>query len=157
MAFRDRLLRYLAMTLGVSLVLALTACGVPMLEADEATSQDEAVTTGKAPVESIQLMILESLPLQVRVRVRGTLPDVCTEIDQINQRVDLEQDTLWVEITTVRSTEEACVQVLAPFEETIPLDVMGLPAGTYTVDVNGVTDTFTFSTDNVPLKLDTDE
>ena len=36
-----------------------------------------------------------------------------------------------------------------PFEDTIPLDVYDLPAGAYTVDVNGVTNTFTLDVDNV--------
>jgi len=35
-----------------------------------------------------------------------------------------------------------CIQVLAPFEEIIPLEVYGLSAGTCTVDVNGVQATF---------------
>jgi len=39
--------------------------------------------------------------------------------------------------------------VLAPFEETIPLEVYGLPAGTYTVEVNGVQGTFDLEMDNI--------
>jgi inhibitor of cysteine peptidase len=41
-----------------------------------------------------------------------------------------------------------CTQIVVPFEESIPLDVVGLPAGTYTVDVNGVTGSFTLDVDN---------
>jgi hypothetical protein len=44
----------------------------------------------------------------------------------------------------------ACTLELVPFEQTIDLDVYGLPAGVYTVDVNGVTDTFELMVDNVP-------
>jgi hypothetical protein len=36
------------------------------------------------------------------------------------------------------------------FEETIALDVYGLPAGTYHVNVNGIDDTFTLEVDNIP-------
>ena len=39
---------------------------------------------------------------------------------------------------------------LVPYEETISLDVYGLLAGTYTVDVNSVRDTFTLDVDNKP-------
>jgi len=39
--------------------------------------------------------------------------------------------------------------VLAPFEETIPLEVYGLPAGTYTVEVNGAQGTFDLEMDNI--------
>jgi hypothetical protein len=35
------------------------------------------------------------------------------------------------------------MQVLTPFEKTIELYTTGLPAGTYTVEVNDVSDTFT--------------
>jgi inhibitor of cysteine peptidase len=143
-----RLFGYLVIVLAVLPVLA--ACRAPVPDTGGDMPQDQAVTTGEAPVKSIEILIMESFPVQVAVVARGELPDACTEVDQINQRVDLENDTLWVEITTVRPTDLACIQVLAPFEERIPLDVYGLPAGTYTVDVNGVTDTFTLSVDNVP-------
>jgi inhibitor of cysteine peptidase len=139
--------RYLVTAL---MLLAFAACRAAAPDADEAMPPEQAVTTGKAAVQSIEILIMESFPVQVTVLARGELPDACTEIGRVDQRVDPENDTLWVEITTVRPTDLACIQVLAPFEERIPLDVVGLPAGTYTVDVNGVTGTFTLSVDNVP-------
>jgi inhibitor of cysteine peptidase len=144
---RSRLPGYLAAVLAL---LAFTACHAAAPDVDKAMPQDQAVTTGKAPVQTIEILIMESFPVQAAVLARGELPDACTEIDQVDQRVDPEGQTLWVEITTVRPTDLVCIQVLAPFEERIPLDVVGLPAGTYTVDVNGVTGTFTLSVDNVP-------
>jgi len=45
--------------------------------------------------------------------------------------------------------QEVCIQVIAPFEETIPLEVYGLPAGTYTFEVNGVQGTFNLEMDNM--------
>jgi inhibitor of cysteine peptidase len=41
-----------------------------------------------------------------------------------------------------------CAQVLVPFEETIALDVAGLPAGAYTVVVNEVKTSFELAVDN---------
>ena len=38
---------------------------------------------GTADVENIQILILESFPVQVRVIAEGYLPDGCTEIDKI--------------------------------------------------------------------------
>jgi len=38
--------------------------------------------------------------------------------------------------------------VTDPFETSVTLDVLDLPAGTYTVKVNGVTAEFTFDMDN---------
>jgi hypothetical protein len=81
---------------------------------------------------------------------RGHLPDGCTEIDEVRSSFDEDDNTLSVEITTVRDADAVCTQALVPFEERIQLDVYGLPAGTYTVDVNGVRETFTFDVDNDP-------
>ncbi len=99
-----------------------------------------------APVEEIEIVILESFPVQVHVIARGNLPDPCTEISEVLR--EREGDTFFITIKTYRSSG-FCIQVLAPFEEIIPLEVYGLPAGTYTVDVNGVQATFDLSIDNI--------
>jgi len=59
-----------------------------------------------------------------------------------------EGNAFFITIKTYRSPG-FCIQVLAPFEEIIPLEVYGLPAGTYTVDVNGVQATFDLEVDNI--------
>ena len=106
-------------------------------------------TIGLAPVEEIEIVILESFPVQVQVIARGNLPDPCTEIFEVLQ--ERKENTFFVAIKTYRPPG-FCIQVLAPFEEIIPLEVYGLPADTYTVDVNGVQDTFDLEVDNILLK-----
>lgn len=102
---------------------------------------------GQATVDSIQVLTLESFPVQVNVLARGELPDGCTNIDQvISQRVESEYRVV---ITTLRQPDAVCTQAVVPFEETIPLDVVGLPAGTYLVSVNGIAGSFTLDVDNV--------
>jgi putative hemolysin len=118
----------------------LAACGA-------STQADEP---GRAQVDEVAIQILESFPVQVEVLIRGSLPDSCTEIDLIDQRFDADDNAFWIEIKTVRTTDKACAQVLVPFEETVALDVYGLPAGTYTVDVNGARETFSLAVDNAP-------
>jgi hypothetical protein len=102
---------------------------------------------GQAIVESIQVVTLESFPVQVNVLARGELADGCTAIDDvISQRVDSEYRVV---ITTIRTPDAACTLAVVPFEETIPLDVAGLPAGNYLVSVNGISGSFTLDVDNV--------
>jgi inhibitor of cysteine peptidase len=102
---------------------------------------------GLALIESIEILILESFPVQVHVRIKGILGDSCTSLHQITQtRVE---NTFTITVTTTRPTDAVCADIITQFEETVALDVYGLPAGTYTVDVNGVRDTFTLSVDNV--------
>jgi inhibitor of cysteine peptidase len=114
-----------------------------------ATASDGTFVHGKASVESIEVFELESFPVQIVVVARGNLPDGCTEIDQVNVNSDRERHLFRVEITTVRERAKICTQATVPFERNARLDVYGLPAGTYTVDVNGVTDSFTLAQDNV--------
>ena len=40
-------------------------------------------TISLAPVEEIEIVILESFPVQVHVIARGNLPDPCTEISEV--------------------------------------------------------------------------
>jgi len=102
-------------------------------------------TSGLAPVDEIDILILESFPVRINVIARGNLPDPCTEISEVLQ--EREGDTFFITIKTYRSPG-FCIQVLTPFEEIISLDVYGLPASTYIVDVNGVQDTFDLEVDN---------
>ncbi|MCA9902043.1 MAG: hypothetical protein H6654_13995 [Ardenticatenaceae bacterium] len=106
----------------------------------------EKMIEGEASVESITIAILESFPVQVHVNVVGYLGDGCTSLGEISTRQ--EGDTFFVTILTQRPAEAMCTQQLVGFEENIPLDVVGLPAGSYTVNVNGVTDSFTLQIDN---------
>jgi inhibitor of cysteine peptidase len=102
--------------------------------------------TQLAQVKSVDLRMLESFPVQVHAAVKGDFPDACTSIGTANQR--REGNTFYVELMTTRPADMICAQVITPFDHTVALDVVGLPAGTYTVNVNGVTGTFTLDTDN---------
>jgi len=121
----------------------LAACGV-------ATQADQPEL---AQVDEVTIQILESFPVQVEVLIRGSLPDACTEIDQVSQRFDANDNTFRVQVTMVRTTDDPCAQVLVPFEQTVALDVYGLSADTYIVDVNKVRETFTLQVDNAPSEV----
>ena len=145
-----------------ALILLLVACSASTPNSDKGTEFDPPTSTPAgqtgepqdrpgaklARVESIELLILESFPVQVHALVKGNLSDGCTEVDQIEERRDLDNKTFEVEITTKRPADKLCSSNLVPFEETIPLDVRDLPAGTYTVDVNGVQGSFELQMDN---------
>lgn len=126
----------------------MAACGSesqPLPTKPEPTAGD--LIRGEAVVEEIDILILESFPVQINVVARGYLPDGCTEIDDILQkRTGMGFE---VTITTVRPSGAICDQATKPFEEVISLDVAGLKAGRYTVVVNGITGTFDLAVDNV--------
>lgn len=110
-------------------------------------SQDGDYIYGTAVVESTEILVLESFPVQIHVVAKGYLPDGCTEIDRVEAKRD--GNTFTVTITTKRPKDMMCTQAIVPYEKVIPLDVYGLKAGMYDVNVNTVTDSFELSTDNI--------
>ena len=90
---------------------------------------------GLAPVAGVEVLLLESFPVQVQVVVTGDLPDPCTTIGPIAQARN--GNAVTVTLPTVRDPDAFCAQVLVPFTETVPL-AGEFPAGDYTVSVNGV-------------------
>ncbi|MCI0395951.1 MAG: hypothetical protein L0322_13575, partial [Chloroflexi bacterium] len=98
------------------------------------------VIHGQAMVDSVEVSLDESTPEATVVIVRGNLPDGCTTIDEV--ATERNENTVTVNITTRRQANLACTEALVPFEERITLDTAGLPAGTYTVTVNGVSQEF---------------
>lgn len=102
---------------------------------------------GTAAVDKIEVLILESFPVQVQVIAQGYLPDSCTTINEIKtEKID---NTFDINISTKRPKDAVCAQALVPFNEKIPLNVQGLKAGNYTVNVNGVKGSFELTVDNM--------
>lgn len=123
-----------------------TATPVPEEGEDDATG-DEEVLVQDAVVTGLEVMMLESWPLQARVQIDGELGDGCTELMPIT--TEREGETFYVTVKTTRPADAVCTMELRFFSESVALDIEGLEAGTYTVDVNGVTETFTLEQDNV--------
>jgi inhibitor of cysteine peptidase len=110
---------------------------------------DEEYLYSTASVEELDIRILESFPVQVHAVARGNLPDGCTLINENATTIQREGNTFNVYLETIRPRDAMCTEALVPFEHTIPLDVYGLERGTYTVNVNGVEETFELTTDNI--------
>lgn len=124
----------------------------PLSNAPDAAIQAQSPQPGtEADIETVEVVILESFPVQVQALIRGSLPNTCTVVDQVNQARD--GSTFDVAISTLRQTDAMCAEQRQPFEQTVSLDVVGLPAGTYTVNVtsaNSVSSSFALAVDNEP-------
>ncbi len=93
--------------------------------------------TANAQVQSVEIQILDSYPLQFNAIARGQLPDAgCTSISGVNQTRN--DNTFNIEVTTKFNPQAMCARVLTPFEELVVLDVSNLSPGTYFVNVNGI-------------------
>jgi len=109
--------------------------------------KEENMIENPANVNDVEILILESFPIQVNVIVHGEFPDICTEIAKVTTA--REGPAFLVTITTRRPADAVCAQVITSFEKVISLDVAGLKKGTYPVDVNGVRSTFELQSDNI--------
>jgi hypothetical protein len=118
------------------------------------TTEDDVDTTGTIFIESLQVFVLESFPVQVQALVSGNLSDGCTTISDVG--AEQNEETFQIQIQTERDPEMMCTQALVPFERTVDLMVEGLPAGTYTVVASDLSDTFTLTADNAPPPLTPD-
>ena len=108
---------------------------------------EDIVLTSDAVVEDLAVMIMESDPAQVSVSLSGYFPDGCTKIHEIRSSRD--GDVFTIQIVTERPAGDvACTMAIVPFEEELPLDVAGLPAGAYTLRVDGMSETFVIDADN---------
>ncbi|MGB1253847.1 MAG: DUF6438 domain-containing protein, partial [Candidatus Promineifilaceae bacterium] len=101
----------------------------------------------QAYVDVLEVMIMESFPVQASVLVQGNLANPCVELVGIS--AERTNNTFTLNIETKSDPTAVCTQVLVPFEENVALDVEGLAAGTYTVQAGDAQTTFTLDMDNV--------
>lgn len=89
----------------------------------------------RSPVylDSSDVLLLESDPVQVRLVLRGSLPTPCHELRTRVSEPD-EQNRIEVEVYSLADPDVICAQMLATFEEQVPLG--SFADGTYSVWVN---------------------
>lgn len=111
---------------------------------------------GKAPVSTVEVVKSGTLPVAVYLRASGVQSSCGFDgAARVHQRLT---GTHFEVAISARHTDSAtaeltngyivCTADIRPFKMTVPLDVYGLDAGTYTYDVNGVTGSFTLDSAN---------
>lgn len=141
--------RFKLVAFAVLIMTFAAACGPAAAPATPSPIVTEVPTQASvAVVKSIEILFLESFPVQVHAVIRGDLPDAgCTTIASVDQV--REGNTFQLNLITTTDPLALCAPEATPFEEIVPLEVQGLPAGTYTVEAGGVTQTFEFTVDNI--------
>jgi hypothetical protein len=100
----------------------------------EAPADEAGLVRGEVFINSQELLVKESYPLQVSLLIKGTLPTPCHKVKAVVSEPD-EQNQITVEVYSLVDPNQNCIQVLKAFEENIPLG--SYPDGTYTVTLNG--------------------
>lgn len=112
----------------------LAGCAARSREADRPYS------AGVASVESLAVLSGPTPQSHVRVVARGTLPDACTRLDG-EERVR-HGHRVEVTLTTRREAGALCPEAPKPFTKTLVIPVSELFPGLYSLDVNGVRESF---------------
>lgn len=88
---------------------------------------------GSVFVEGSEILLLESYPVQVELRVLGNLPTPChvlkAHVDEPDQ-----QNRIYVEVFSLSDPGKICAQVLKPFDIKVPLG--SYSEGGYSVYLN---------------------
>ena len=128
--------------LTVALALLVAACSPLAQTAEPVIIEPTPLpVTSVAIVQSVEIQVLDSQPLQVNAIVRGQLPDTgCTTISNVYQ--ERNGNVITIKIATTTDPVALCAASLSSFEQVIPLDVNNLPAAKYIVNVNGIETSF---------------
>lgn len=95
---------------------------------------DSNFSRGNVYIDTSDLLIMESYPVQIALVLKGNLPTPCNQLRVVANPPD-EQNRIQVEVYSVIDPAMTCIQVLDPFEANIMLG--SFPSGHYTVWVNG--------------------
>ena len=140
--------RYIILIL---IILAILAQGIYNGFSYKESASDINILTkpepGNAIVDNIDILVLESFPLQINAVVSGNVPDGCTTV--FEKEIALIDKTFYVVLNNDRNPEDMCIQVITPYEKNIALNIYNFKAGEYFVDVNGVVKSFVLDQDNI--------
>lgn len=96
-------------------------------------SADKNFNRGPVFLDSTDIRLKESYPVQVELVLTGNLPTPCHQLRIVAADPD-EDGHIDVEVYSVSDPEKMCIQVLEPFEATIPLG--DYSEGNYTISIN---------------------
>src|SRR3972149_1535872 len=93
-----------------------------------------AMRQGPIYVDDVELVMMESYPVQVRLILRGSLPNPCSSLAWEVEEPD-SQGRIVVQAYSLQEADLACIQVLEPMEESVPLGAF--TQGSFSVWLNG--------------------
>ena len=89
---------------------------------------------GNVYLDSTEILLRESYPVQAALLIRGSLPTPCHEL-KVEVSAPDSQNRILVDVYSESDPDQVCIQVLEPFEETAELG--RFTQGTFSVWVNG--------------------
>lgn len=116
----------------------LALCAAPLLACGESVTA--AREADRLTVETVEIRVLESFPVQVSAAVTGYLRDGCESLGATTQARS--GNTITVTIATEREMDRSCIQVISPVAQNVRLEGEFVSGSTYVLRVNSVERTF---------------
>ena len=91
---------------------------------------------GAIYIDSADLLIMESYPVQISLHIVGNLPTPCHEFKSSVSQPDA-KNRIYVAAWSESDPTAICAQVLQFFEENVGIPMAGVADGTYSVWLNG--------------------
>jgi hypothetical protein len=95
---------------------------------------EETLTRGAVYLDSVDLLTMESYPLQFSLLLKGNLPTPCNKLRVAVSPPDADKKII-VNVYSVSAPDTVCIQMLEPFSVNFPMG--SFPSGHYTLWVNG--------------------
>lgn len=93
----------------------------------------------KPHVYAVEIIVTETFPTQVFLKVDGVLINLCTKMEKISQRLEGNRFEITISAENLLPpVGYTCPQQSVDFEEVIPLPVYGLKAGIYEYSLGDV-------------------
>lgn len=102
----------------------------------------DEVEISLAPIHEVEVIFMESFPVQVGVYIKGGLRDGCTTFH--DAVVTREDNTINIKVTTQHPKDTACPAVYTFFEKNLNIGSNFTAGATYTLKVNDYTTTFLY-------------
>ncbi len=99
----------------------------------EPRAGDELLLRGEIYLDSTDLLVAESFPVQYSLVLKGNLPSPCHQLRAVYNPPDA-TNAISIEMYSVAEPDAVCVAMLQPFEQSIYIGA--LPSGHYTLWVN---------------------
>jgi hypothetical protein len=129
--------------LALALIFLMSACSPAAIASSAAQAPTPLESSGLAPrptkpviVKNVEVVVGIGSPLPVEIVVGGSWPSLCSQITDVQSSIKDFQ----IDITILASMADSCPphNVGLTFRFAIPLNVVELRQGTYTITVNGV-------------------
>ena len=123
---------------------------------DHPVAEGYEIDVEEVVVDQVEVEFGLGSPLPVHVIVSGNLPDTCSQIEY--SQIVQDGTEFEIVLSAVKSQAEGCIRDALPFKMRIPLNLVYLPEGEYSVSVNGVMAEFSWNNgSSADLRLNADQ